>query len=301
MKPNTQEFPFLAVDDMAKTITIKPGAWKVDRTMVLPSRYRCVASAPLDLDIINGAEIISYASLQWKGMEDAYINVFSTDSSSHGVHVIDAMGTSTLDHVSFRSLTRYKYDQERSGDVSFHKSDAIITDVFFRGTGATLFDASVCSMTMSKCWFEGGSDQAEFHFVDVNIRETIFQHPGDDAVSVEGGTATLKKIGAFGRTGSGIGIKGTRGARIIAEGVTIEQMGTGFEGREGAKLFITDGSVRDVDLVADAKKKEMRYGPVRIDLNKVAITNAKQDFKKGEDSIINVDGKAVGDKNAGGT
>lgn len=301
MKPNAQEFPFLAVDDVAKTITIKPGAWKVDRSMVLPAGYRCVASAPLELDVVNGAEIISYASLSWKGMDEAYIKVFSTDSSSHGVHVIDAVGTSTLDHVSFHSLTRYKYDQERSGDVSFHNSDAVISDVFFRGTGATLFDASVCSITMSKCWFEGGSDQAEFHFADVNVRETIFQHPSDDAISVEGGAATLKKVGAFGRAGSGIGIKGTRAARIIVEGVTIEQMGMGFEGREGSKLFITDGSVKDVELVAEAKKKEMRYGPVRIELNKVTIINAKKDFKKGEESIINVDGKAIGEKSAGGT
>jgi hypothetical protein len=301
MKPNPQEFPFLAVDDVAKTITIKPGAWKVDRTIVLPSGYRCVASAPLELDIVNGAEIISYGSLHWKGMEDAYLKVFSTDSSSHGVHVIDAAGTSTLDRVAFTSLTRYKYDQERSGDVSFHKSDAVISDVFFRGTGATLFDGSVCSITMSKCWFEGGSDQAEFHFADVNVRETIFQHPGDDAVSVEGGAATLKKIGAFGRTGSGVGIKGTRSTRIIAEGVSIEQMGMAFEGREGAKLFITDGRVEGVDLVAEAKKNEMRYGPVRIDLTKVTITNAKQDYKRGEESLINVDGKAVGEGKAGGT
>lgn len=301
MKPNAQDFPFLAIDDVARTITIKPGAWKVERTIVLPAGYRCVASAPLELDIMNGAEIISYARLVWKGQEEAYINIFSTDSSSHGVHVIDAVGTSTLDHVSFRSLTRYKYDQERSGDVSFHQSDAVITDVFFRGTGATLLDVSVCSVNLGKCWFEGGSDQAEFHFADVNIQETVFQHPGDDAVSVEGGTATLKKIGAFGRDGSGDGIKGTRAARVIAEGVTIEHMGMGFEGREGSKLFITDGSVKDVGLVAEAKKKEMRYGSVRIDLTKVTVTNAKQEFKKGEESIINVDGKAVGEGKAGGT
>jgi hypothetical protein len=56
--------------------------------------------------------------------------------------------------------------------------------------------------------------------------------------------------------------------------------------------------VKDVDLVAEAKKKEMRYGPVRIELNKVTITNAKQEFKKGEASIINVDGKAVGESKA---
>ena len=107
------------------------------------------------------------------------------------------------------------------------------------------------------------------------MREMIFQYPGDDAVSIEGGQVNAKKIGVVGKPGPGIGIKGTRGARLIAEGLTIERMGQAFEGREGSKLFVTDAEVKDVGLVAEAKKKEMRYGPVRIDLNKVTITNAK--------------------------
>ena len=112
-KPNAPEFGFLAVDDVARTITIKPGAWKVDRTMVLPAGYRRVAHAPLELDIVNGAEIISYATLDWKGQGGEYVEVFSTDSSSHGVHVIDAVGNSTLDHLIFRSLPRYNSEADR--------------------------------------------------------------------------------------------------------------------------------------------------------------------------------------------
>jgi hypothetical protein len=295
-KPNAQEFPFLAVDDVTKTITIKPGAWKVDRTMVLPAGYRCVATTPLALDITNGAEIISYATLHWKGHEDAAIDVFSTDSSSHGVHVIDAAGMSTLDRVSFRSLTRYTFDQDRSGDVSFHKSDAVISTVLFGGTGATLFDASACSIALDGCRFIGGSDQTEFHFADVTITDCVFQAANDDALSTEGGSLKCKNVVVVG--GSGIALKGSRGARIIADDPSIERMATAFEGREGAKLFITGGSVKDVEQVAEAKKKEMRYGPVRIELNKVTITNAKQDFKRGEESIISVDGKTVGEGQA---
>ncbi len=301
LKPNVHEFDFLAVDDVARTISIKPGSWRIDRTLVLPAGYRCVATIPLRLDIVNGAELISYSALDWKGGADDHIEVFSTDSSSHGLHVIDASGTSRLDHVSFRSLTRYKYEQERSGDVSFHKSDVVIKDVLFRGTGATLFDASSCAVTLEKCSFEGGSDQAEFHYANVSMSGTVFQQPGDDAISIEGGQVNAKKVGVLGGSGSGIAVKGTRGARLIAEGLTVAGMGQALEGREGAKLFVTDGSVKDVALVAEAKKKEMRYGPVRIELNKVIITNAKAEFKQGAESIINVDGKAAGEKNAGGT
>ncbi len=70
--------------------------------LVLPKGYRCVASAPLKLNMVNGAELISYAPLHWRGSEDAAIKIFSADSSSHGIHVIGAEVTSTLSYVAFR-------------------------------------------------------------------------------------------------------------------------------------------------------------------------------------------------------
>lgn len=297
--PNPGDFPFLAVDDASRTITIKPGVWVVERTMILPEGYRCVARSPLKLDIVKGAEIISYSSLDWQGQEDAYIEVFSTDSSSHGVHVIDAPGNSMLDHVIFRSLTRYKYDQERSGDVSIHKSDAVISNVQFSGTGATLFDASVCSVSLESCRFIGGSDQTEFHFADVTLTGCDFKAAADDAISSEGGVLRIKQAVVVG--GSGIALKGSRGARIIAEAISIERMATAFEGREGAKLDVTKAAIKNVGLIGEAKKKELRYGPVRIELRELTITNAKAEFKRGAESIINVDGKPAGEKPAGGT
>ena len=301
LRPNAAEFPFLVVDEAARTITIKPGVWTIDRTLVLPAGYRCSATAPLRLNLVNGAELISYAALDWRGLEEDAIQVFSADSSSRGVHVIDAVGRSVLGHVAFRSLTRYAYDQPRSGDVSFHRSDAALTDVLFSGTGATLLDASLCTIALSDCRFEGGSDQAEFHFAEVDLRSTTFHHPADDAVSVEGGAIAMQQVGIIGRAGSGIAVKGSRHARITANGTTVERMKVAFEGREGAKCYFTAGSVKEVDLVAEAKKHEMRYGPVRMELNKVSITNAKEDYKKGEDSILNVDGKAMEEKSPGGT
>ena len=299
MKPNAQDFPFLAVDEVSRTITIKPGAWNVDRTMVLPPGYRCVASGPLKLDITHGAELISYSPLAWNGLEDGGIRVFSTDSSSHGVHVIDASGTSSLAHVEFHSLTRYTYDQERSGDVSFHSSPVEIDQCWFHGTGATLLDVSTTTARITSSTFAGGSDQLELHFVNATVNGCTFAAAHDDAVSCEGGSFSGKDLNV--RSSSGIAFKGTKAARITVERFEVLRSGSAFEGREGSKLFMSNGKIDAVDRVAEAKKKEMRYGPVRIDLNKVTITNAKAEFKKGEESIINVDGKVVGEKSAGGT
>jgi len=285
--------PLFIFDDSARTITIKPGAWKLDRTVVLPSGYRCVATSPLRLDIVNGAELISYSRLEWKGMQDMPIAIFSTDSSSHGVHVVGASGMSRLAHVNFGNLTRYKYDQDRSGDVSFHRSNVTMDHCFFTGTGATLLDVSVGTLDLRNSRFDHGSDQLEAHYAQIDLEDVIFELSADDAISINGGAASLKKIAIGG--GGGIGVKGAKSAQITIDGLKLDRMATAFEGREGSRISVSNGALESVGLVAEAKEREMRYGAVTIELLKVSIVKATKEFECGAGSTITLDGKRVGE------
>ncbi|MBK8497402.1 MAG: hypothetical protein IPL52_00965 [Flavobacteriales bacterium] len=290
--PNAKEFDFLVVDELAKTITIKPGAWKLDRTMVLPSGYRCMAVSPLKLDIVAGAEMISYSRLQWSGSPDMPIIIHSSDSSSHGVHVIDAEGRSQLHRVVFSDLTRYKYDQERSGDVSFHRSAVSFKQCVFAGTGATLLDVSVCAVDLDACRFDHGSDQFESHFAQVTMNDATFELAHDDAISIEGGSAALNKVFIGG--GKGIGVKGTKGAHVTATDLHIDRMGKGLEGRQGARMQVSTMDAQEVPVIADAQKREMRYGPVAIELKGLKADATDASYEVGEGSSITLDGKRVG-------
>ena len=295
-RPNAAEFPFIAIDEPGRTITLKPGSWRVERSLIIPAGYRCVAAAPLKLDLVNGAELISYSPLYWTGLEDAPIEVFSTDSTSRGVHVIDAAAGSTLHRVEFRHLTRYAYDQPRSGDVSFHASPVAITNCWFRGTGSTLLDISIGDARISDCAFGGGSDQLETHFANVQLAQVVFGDAHDDALSAEGGLVNAKAVEV--RSARGIAIKAIKGARVQAEEVQVLRSGTGFEGREGARLQVTGLRLDAVERVAEAKKEELRYGPVKIDLTKVQGDVDPARFKCASGSTIRVDGKKVGEGKA---
>ncbi len=79
-------------------------------------------------------------------------------------------------------------------------------------------------------------------------------------------------------------------------------MTVAFEGREGSKLTISNGRVADVGRLAEAKKAEMRYGPVRIELKNVKVAGVKEEDKCGAGSTIIIDGRKVGEtKVAAGT
>ncbi|HRH37378.1 MAG TPA: right-handed parallel beta-helix repeat-containing protein [Flavobacteriales bacterium] len=286
--------PFFKFDEDAKTITVLPGAWTLDKTVVLPGDYRCLAIAPLKLNIINGAELISRSPLLWKGEEEMPIEIFSSDSSSHGVHVVGADGMSRLSNVTFSNLSRYKYDQERSGDVTFYQSNATIDHCIFRGTGATLLDASVGTITISGSRFIGASDQLETHYAQVKLDGVRFERAKDDAISVEGGEAKLSKID-IDRIG-GVGVKATKLAKVEAQGLSIHDAKTACEGREAAHVHISGSRVDDVELISLAKKREMRYGPVVIELDKVDVKGVKAEHDCGEGSTVKVDGNKVAEE-----
>ncbi len=281
--------PYLHFDDQERVITLAPGAWTLDKTIELPVDYRFVATAPLKLDLRGGAEIISHATLDWRGLEGMPIEVFSTDSTSHGVHVIGAQGTSRLEHVAFRHLTRYKYEQERSGDVSFHRSNARLVACDFTGTGATLLDVSVGTIEMTHCRFAGGSDQLELHYAQATLTRNKHTTAADDAISLEGGSAQVKDVSLTGI--QGIGVKTVKAGGVRLEGLVMDGVSKALEAREGGRMEMVGGSIANVKLVATAQEKEMRYGPVSISFEKVVISNATQQFECGAGSTIKVDGK----------
>ena len=298
-EPTFRSFPFVQVDEAARVVRFAPGAWTIDRDLVIPEGYRVEAVPPLKLDLVNGAELVSRSHLRWTGQDERPILVSSPDSSSLGVHVITAQGQSRLDHVHFTGLMRYAGDQVRPADVSFHRSDVSLEHCRFSGTGATLLDVSLGQLQMRSCVLAGGSDQMELHFVQAQVSGTRFQDAGDDALSVEGGGLSLSTSMIDGA--SGVGVKAGVKARVAIKGSDVRTRGTGLEGREGAMLTMDDGSL-NAPVAVKAGKKEMRYGPVRMTLEGVEAPEAASSAKCGAGSSITINGEPLAaDKAAKGT
>jgi len=286
-----RSFPFVEVDEAARTVRIQQGAWTVDRDLVIPAGYTVEAAAPLKLSLVNGAEIVSRSSLLWIGTDERPIIVTSPDSSSRGVHVIEATGLSRLDHVHFSTLMRYAYDQERPADVSFHRSNVSLEHCRFSGTSATLVDIALGEAQLRSCVFNGGSDQLELHFVNAQISGTRFDGAGDEAVSLEGGGLSMATSVIAGPRG--VALKAAWKARVELREVRITGAGTGLQGSEGSVITMTSGEL-DAAQAVKAGKREPRYGPVRIELKDVNASKAEATSTCGAGSTIVINGKPVG-------
>ena len=288
--PNVDRFPFLVCDEVARTITFTPGRWTLSERMVLPAGYTVVAMAPLRIELANGAEIVSRSPLRWTGTEERPIVITAPDSSSLGLHVLEAGGRSELDHVRFEGLMRFHADQLRSADVSFHRSPVTISHAVFSGTGTTLLAISEGEVQLRHSTFAGGSDQLEAVHAALQATGLRFLGAADDAVSVHGGGASFTEIVVDGAKGDGM--KAAAMAQVELTNATLTRCGTGIEAREGSTVVMRTGRI-DAVQAGHAGKDEVRNGPVRIDLHEVEVPEGAG-FKTGQGSSIMLNGRAVG-------
>ena len=290
-EPNVAHFNFLVVDDSARTIHFRSGKWNLAETLVIPAGYMVHGSAPLEVDLSNGAAIISYSPLALTGNEESHIRVFSSDSSSHGVHVIEAPARSRLAFVDFVHLGRFAEDQVVSGDVSFHKTTVEITQCSFSGRANTLLDVSVGSASLVGCSFTGGSDQLELHHVRGKLRSARFNGAADDALSVEGGVLELRDVDVAGAVG--IAVKATAGADVTGTDIHVVGVGQGVEARTGSTVKLTGGNMEAEHVGAETGKASMRDGAARVVLEKVTLRVKEKDTLCGEGSSLVIDGKEM--------
>ncbi|MBV6403719.1 MAG: CotH kinase family protein [Flavobacteriales bacterium] len=292
--PNVERFPFLVRDEARRTISFKPGRWSIAERMVLPAGYTVVALPPLRLEITAGAALVSRSPLRWTGTADMPIVVTSPDSSSRGVLVLEAGGRSELDHVRFEGLTRRQADPQVRADLVLHRAPATITNTVFSGTGAVLLAVSEGELQLRQSTFAGGADQLQAVHAAVRGADLRFLGAADDAVSVHGAGGHFTGLRVEGA--AGLGLKATDLAQVQVEDLAMDRCGTGVDAREGASVSVRKGRIT-AGRVAHAGKDEVRYGPVRIDLQEVTVPE-DAGFKTGQGSSIRLNGRAVGSTKA---
>ena len=126
------------------------------------------------------------------------------------------------------------------------------------------------------------------------MNATAFFGMKDDAISIEGGDAELEKVFVGGKRSPGIALKGVKGARIGATDLHVQEMAKVIEGREGARISVIGMVAESATVVADAQKREMRYGPVTVEITGLKDDAIDASYEVGEGSSITLDGKSVG-------
>ncbi len=216
---------FLSVDRQQRTLSVAPGRWRVDRSLVVPPGFSLSVAQGTTLEFAPRAALISHGALRFRGTERAPVVLRGGPGEAvtwQGLVVLDARAPSSWTHVTVLDTTGIRRPGwELSAGATFHRSDLEMENCTFRGNRAedALFIAHSGFRLKQTRIVDAVADGLAFWFSEG---------------SVHGGS--LQDIGSVGQ-GNGLEAWGSR----------IEIQGTQFRGVGGETFSVARGSEVSVD------------------------------------------------------
>jgi hypothetical protein len=280
--------PMLAVDEALATITIRPGNWALDHDLSFPQGFIVTATAPLRIDLRNGARLISRSPTHIKGLEESNVVIFSSDGTGGGVRLLDTGRPSTLSQVRFEGFG----SADSLPAVVFSAADVIMEDCqLAEDGGRDLLMVVRGTLRMERVTMAGGRDQLTLAYVQAMLSDVLLNSAADEALVVHGGRTDMNNVRAI-RT-KGVGVKASNGAALQMDQCEVDAVGNGIELEKGSMLNAKGGSIRSGSTGIRAGKEEQRHGPCKVDIKGTAVEGGKAPFHVGKGADVKKDGNIV--------
>ncbi len=196
-KPNHEEFNFLKIDSLNKTIKIKSGEWELKNNLIIPKDYIFIAESSTSLDFIDSSLIISYSPLRFEGNLDQPINLISSDSTGKGIIVFSNRRKSILDNVTINNFNVFSDKKWKiTGAVSFYESPVYLKNSYFINIKAEdalniiNSDFIIENTVFQNCQ----SDALDADFCNGSIINSTFSNSGNDAIDISGSDILIDNV-----------------------------------------------------------------------------------------------------------
>ncbi len=196
-RPNHSEFPFVQVDEIHRVIRLLPGRHHLRKSLILPAGYRVMAAGGVEIDLSNGAMILSRSPVFFAGEPTLPIIIRSSDKTGQGFAVLTAGERSEMSHVRFEDLSNpVQPGWSMPGSVTFHEGDVVIRDcVFARNRSEDGLNLVRSTMLLERLAFiKTKSDAFDCDFCRGELRDSTFLDCGNDGVDVSGSEITLTNV-----------------------------------------------------------------------------------------------------------
>jgi hypothetical protein len=292
--PNVGDFAFLAVDETARVISVRPGAWTVDRDLVVPAGYRLRAGAGTRLDLVRSALILSRSPLELRGTAGEPVRIESSDGTGQGLLVLDAGERSMLEHVSFRGLRNpERAGWKLTGAVTFYRSPVAISRSEF---GA---NRSEDSLNLVRSPFEieetfvhdTSSDAFDADFSDGTIRRSVFRSLVNDAIDVSGSRVTVSSVRI--EEAGDKGLSAGEDAELAVQDVEVRGASIGVASKDQSSVVAEGLRVRDVKVGFAVYEKKSEFGPAAMELRDARLEGARTPYLLERGSKLVMEGRAV--------
>ncbi len=279
----------LRVNEAERTILLLPGKWTLDRDLVIPEGYTVRGVAPLELDLVQGARIISASPVELIGLPDRPVGIGSSDRSGGGILLHASVGTNTLRYVRSDG---FGPDRRAQAGIVFHRTRAVVEHCAWQEVrDRDLFAVFAGQLELKACTLAGGRDQLILAYGITTVQGLVAYGASDDAVVVRGGEASIADLTL--RNTAGVGLKAVAAAQLTVQRADVAGQGDGLDLSEGVHADIRDARVDAGAFALDVDKAHRRYGPVQAVFRGVELKGGKGRARDKGGNTLKLDGDVL--------
>tara|TARA_R110002073_G_scaffold46490_2_gene126831 strand:- start:257 stop:1216 length:960 start_codon:yes stop_codon:yes gene_type:complete len=287
-------FECLEIDEATRSVQFKPGHWRIDRNIIVPSGYTVVAGPRTRIDLVAGAKIYSQSPVRFLGTKENPIVVESSDSQGQGLIVVGSTDESLLSEVTFSNLGEPKEaGWHASGAVTFYESDVRIRNVRFQKLRAEdALNVVRCRVDLVESVFsDAQSDAFDGDYITGTVANCTFIRCGNDGIDVSGSTlgVTSTELDTIGDKAISAG----EGSVVDVKYVVIRRSQIGFASKDLSALQIANSKIVDCPVGITAFQKKPEFGGGRITAQATTIVGSKEEFLIEKGSSMSLDGEPL--------
>jgi len=297
---NWQQFSFLSLSSDSKEIVIKPGRWQLNRNLIIPAGYTLRVEAGANINLTNSAVILSYSPVQLLGEESKPITISSSDSTGQGLVVIDAQQRSKMTNVNFNNLSLVQQGSwQLTSSITFYESPVDISNCQFltNHLADDYLNIIRSPFSIDRTLFNNTSaDAIDLDFSDGKISNSTFTACGvgdgnGDCLDLSGSTVELSdiRINSAGDKGISLGER----TQIKASNISIDGVHIGIAGKDLSIGEINNLSLSNSEVGVAVFVKKSEYGPAKLTLRSVELSNVTTSYIVEKNSRLVVDGKFI--------
>lgn len=299
IKDNTQDFDFIAIDEIRGTLHFKAGSYRLDKTLFIPSKYHIVVAPDFHLDFTNEASIISYAPLTAIGTAAKPIRFFSKDTTGGGIFISSTAEKSVLEHTTFTNLSIPQVGNwSLSGSVNFNEATVDISNCIFKNNRSEdALNIIRTSFTMDSTRFVNTySDAFDGDFVEGSITNSTFVNSGNDGIDVSGSNLTLAHIVI--ENPSDKGLSAGEGSTMTGNNIKVNGGEIGVVSKDLSTITLTDVTIENTRLGIACFQKKTEFGPGIVNLKRLQFIGNEVPYLIAENSDLIIDDVVKLDKSA---
>ncbi len=289
-------FDFVVTDEKNEIISIPNGECTISIDLVIPANKRLEIEAGAQIDLVNGASIISYSPIYAKGQEEMPIRIISSDSSSRGVSVIQADQRSQLSYVIFDKIAGPTADGGMlQGAITFFESPVSINACTFSNgrTGKDYLHIRRSDFSLDHSLFKNIDGNAlGVNYCSGVISNSSFVNIGQDGITIISSKLGMNQLFLNNIGDQGLLAKGNSQLTIRWSDIRHAEIGIAVSGQSEVRIFDTLLENNNVGISIYEENSEQGKAYINAERLKIKDSATPYQIEKGAKMIL--DGAPLG-------